>query len=124
MQQLASDATAAAGELLGACVYEDCPELEDWVRIAREHWRSMRSDALAELAAKCEADGQVVLALQYSERLVGDEPLREHAHRRLMRLHYLRGDRAAALAAFERCREVLRRELDTDRVRKRWLLLR
>ena len=33
------------------------------------------------------------------------DPLSEEAHRRVMRLHYLRGDRAAALAAFERCRE-------------------
>ena len=35
----------------------------------------------------------------------------EHAHRRVMRLHYLRGDRAAALAAFERCSSLLKREL-------------
>ncbi len=42
-----------------------------------------------------------------------DDPLREHAHRRLMRLHYLRGDRAAALAAYERLRELLGRELGT-----------
>ena len=113
VQQLASDPTAAAGDLLGTCVYEDCPELEDWVRIARENWRARRRDALAELAAKCEANGHIALALQYSERLVADEPLLEHAHRRLMRLHYLRGDRAAALSAFDRCRDVLRRELGT-----------
>ncbi|MGZ8993454.1 MAG: hypothetical protein ACXW16_05500, partial [Burkholderiaceae bacterium] len=62
-RQLADDPTAAAGDLLGACVYEDCPELEDWVRIAREHWRAMRRDALAELAAKREADGQIAQAL-------------------------------------------------------------
>ena len=30
-----------------------------------------------------------------------------------MRLHYLRGDRAAALAVFERCRDLLKRELAT-----------
>ena len=29
-----------------------------------------------------------------------------------MRLHYMRGDRAAALTAFERCTDVLNRELD------------
>src|SRR5262249_21621543 len=33
------------------------------------------------------------------------------AHRRVMRLHYLRGDRAAAQAAYHRCADVLRREL-------------
>ena len=65
------------------------------------------------IAAKLERDGQIALALQYGERLLADDPLREHAHRQLMRLHYLRGDRAAALGAFERCRDLLKRELAT-----------
>ena len=113
-RQLADDPTAAAGELLGACIYEDCPELEDWVRIAREHWRAMRRDALAELAAKREGDGQIAQALVYAERLLAEDPVSEQAHRLAMRLHYRRGDRAAALAAYERCRSALRRELAAE----------
>lgn len=31
-----------------------------------------------------------------------------------MRLHYLRGDRPAALRAYQRCRETLRREFGVD----------
>ncbi|MEP6609915.1 MAG: BTAD domain-containing putative transcriptional regulator [Burkholderiaceae bacterium] len=110
-QQLAGDPTAAAGDLLGVCAYEDCPELDDWVRIAREHWRAMRRDALAELAAKREADGHIAQALVYAERLLAEDPVSEQAHRLAMRLHYRRGDRAAALAAYDRCRSALRREL-------------
>ena len=41
------------------------------------------------------------------------DPLAEHAQRRLMRLHYLRGDRASAIAAFERFEQRLKDELGT-----------
>lgn len=109
--QLQADDGAAAGELLGAFDYADCAELADWVAAARERWRSARREALAAAADRCEAEGRIAQALRYADRLAADEPLLEHAQRRLMRLHYLRGDRAAALAAFERARDLLAREL-------------
>lgn len=40
------------------------------------------------------------------------QPESEHAPRRVMRLHYLRGGRATVLAAFDRCVDALRRALD------------
>jgi len=105
--RLLADPDAAVGELLGELEYGDCPELSDWVGVARDQWRNTRRNALAEIAAKLEADGRIAPALHYAQRLAGDDPTLEHAHRRVMRLHYLRGDRAAALAAYERCREQL-----------------
>ncbi|MEO7008071.1 MAG: AAA family ATPase, partial [Caldimonas sp.] len=101
------------GELLGTLDFSDSPALAEWVGMARERWRRQRAALLAELAAAHETRHEVVPALGYAERLVADEPLLEHAHRRVMRLHYLRGDRSAALAAFERCRERLQAELGT-----------
>jgi DNA-binding SARP family transcriptional activator/tetratricopeptide (TPR) repeat protein len=109
--RLEEDPEAAAGELLGNLSFDDCLDLADWVTVAREQWAVARRNALAGVAAKLEAEGQIARALLYGERLVADDPLLEHAHRRVMRLHYLRGDRAAALTAFERCRDVLKREL-------------
>jgi DNA-binding SARP family transcriptional activator len=110
--RLADDPKAASGELLGALNFDDCLELADWVAVAREQWAVARRSALAEIASRLEAEGQIAPALRYAERLVSDDPLLEHAHRRLMRLHYLRGDRAAALSAYERCRDLLHRELN------------
>ena len=110
---LAQDAGTATGELLGSLDYADCEQLDEWLQAAREQWRATRRNALAEIASKLEREGHIALALQYGERLLADDPLREHTHRQLMRLHYLRGDRAAALAVFERCRELLKRELGT-----------
>ncbi len=110
--QLAQDPAAAAGEFLGTFGYEDCAELEDWVRAARERFHGQRRDALAAAAAEEEAAGHIARALVLAERLVADEPLSEQAHRLLMRLHYRRGDRSAALAAYARCEQWLRKELD------------
>ncbi len=49
--------------------------------------------------------------MRLAERLVNEDALAESTHRRLMRLHYLRGDRAAALAAYAHCTDLLRRHL-------------
>lgn len=109
--QLAKDPSAITGELLGSFGYEDCAELDDWVRSARERFHVLRRDTLAAAASEEEAAGRIARALVHAERLVSDEPLSEQAHRLLMRLHYRRGDRSAALAAYARCEQWLRREL-------------
>lgn len=116
--RLGDDAAAGTGDLLGTFDYEDCVDLNEWVAIAREQWRAARRNALAEIASRLETEGHIALALQYADRLVTDDPLLEHAHRRLMRLHYLRGDRAASMAAFGRCREVLARHLKAQPARE------
>src|SRR5215831_1930814 len=116
--RLAEDAAAGRGDLLGTFDYGDCIDLNDWVAIAREQWRAARRNALAEIASRLETEGHIALALQYADLLVIDDPLLEHAHRRLMRLHYLRGDRAAALAAFARCRDVLAHQLRAQPARE------
>jgi DNA-binding SARP family transcriptional activator len=104
----------AAGELLGTLNFDDVEELEAWVKSARDRWREQYGEALAAAAARCEKAGELARALQLAQRLVALQPYAEHAHRRVMRLHYLRGDRAAALAALERCRELLQRELNAE----------
>jgi DNA-binding SARP family transcriptional activator len=72
--QLAQDPAAAAGEFLGTFGYEDCAELEDWVRAARERFHGQRRAALAAAAAEAEDAGHIARALVLAERLVADEP--------------------------------------------------
>ena len=81
----------------------------------RRKWREQRDAALAAAAAACEQSGAIARGLVYAQRLVESDPLAEHAQRRLMRLHYLRGDRAAAIAAFERFEQRLKDELGAGR---------
>lgn len=114
LRALTTDPAAAAGELLGAHDYGEHEELERWVASARERWRSQRTKRIEERAGELEAQHDFAAALPYAQRLVDEEPLREQAHRRLIRLHYLRGDRAAAMAAFGCCREYLLSELGVE----------
>ena len=113
LRSLHSDEHAAAPELLGDHQFDDLPDLAEWLRAERRRWRERRSDALAAAASRCEKDGEIARGLVFAQRLVDSDPLAEHAQRRLMRLHYLRGDRAAAIAAFERFEQRLKDELGT-----------
>lgn len=92
---------------------QELPDLRDWLGLLRERQQALRHDRLAERASLLEREGQLAQAIVMAERLVALNPLLEHAHRRRMRLHYLRGDRAAALAAFDHCEQVLKDEVGT-----------
>lgn len=101
-----------AEELLGGLDFaEDGDLLEDWVRQARSRWRDRRIDLLTGQAARQEARGELAAALASVSRLLAIDALQEHVWRRQMRLHHRRGDRAAAVASFERCEQVLKDEL-------------
>ena len=98
-------------ELLASIAPEQAGGLGEWLDAARSTRRHARLEALAAEAARLEAEHRVADALVIAHQLVAADAVSEHAHRRVMRLHYLRGDRAAALAAFADCTVALQREL-------------
>ncbi|RIH92248.1 ATP-binding protein [Meiothermus granaticius] len=102
------------GQLLEGLDYDDCPDFDDWLLIRRERLADLRRESLSALADGLEQAGQYREALSYAERLLESDALSETAHRRVMRLWYLLGDRSAAIAAFERCRERLLREMGVE----------
>jgi DNA-binding SARP family transcriptional activator len=93
-----------ADELLAGLDDTGLDLFADWLGGARLRWLRERRERWVALCERHEAAGRLADALGLAMRLVDDDPSAEHAHRRVMRLHYLRGDRAAAIAAFERCR--------------------
>ena len=99
-------------QLLEGCQSADCSEFAAWRDAERTRLDQLWLDGAAAEAAALERAGQFDGALRVAEAIVHRMPLEEFGHRRLIRLHYLRGDRAAALAAYEQCVERLRRELD------------
>ena len=113
LTRLPTDETATGGDLLGDLQFDELPELADWLRAERLKWQAAREGVWAAAAAQCEASGAIARGLVFAERLAASQPLAEHAQRRLMRLHYLRGDRAAAIAAFEAFERRLKDELGT-----------
>jgi DNA-binding SARP family transcriptional activator len=111
LARIASDENAGRDELLGTLQFEDLPELARWLHAARTRWHEQRDAALAGAAAQCESSGAIARGLVYAQRLVDSDSLSEHAQRRLMRLHYLRGDCSAAIASFESFEQRLKDEL-------------
>ncbi|MBB4844536.1 DNA-binding SARP family transcriptional activator [Paucibacter oligotrophus] len=101
----------APAPLLGTQRFDKQPALQQWLQLQRQQLGQQQAETLAQTASLAEREGHLAQALQLAQRLLALQPGSEHAHRRLMRLHYLRGDRAAALAAFDDCERLLKDEL-------------
>jgi DNA-binding SARP family transcriptional activator/Tfp pilus assembly protein PilF len=113
-----SELLELTGELLAPHDYDDCPDFADWLFAERERMTGLRREALSGQATRLEKEGNYSEAIHYAQALLGLDTLSEEAHRQVMRLHYLQGDRAAALKAFERCKEILAGELGVEPTRE------
>ena len=83
----------------------------DWLAEERARLLENAAARLEECLAALSAASETERALSIGSRLVELEPTRESAHRAVMRLHVARGEPAAALRQYERCRELLERRL-------------
>lgn len=84
---------------------------QDWCLYERERLQGVYLTLLDKLMGYCEAHRDYETGLLYGMRILCYDRAREHTHRRLMRLHYLNGDRATALRQFEQCSAALGDEL-------------
>ncbi|MGD9833837.1 MAG: AAA family ATPase, partial [Piscinibacter sp.] len=98
-------------DVLAGLEPEPGTELAGWLARQRQRRRERLRESLAELAAMAERSQDWADALGHARELLALDPLAEDAHRRLMRLHYLAGDRAAALLAFDACERILKNEV-------------
>jgi DNA-binding SARP family transcriptional activator/tetratricopeptide (TPR) repeat protein len=108
---LGPDALMQAGALLAGLDLGDNDELDRWLVHARTQVAEACAQVLADRAEALEREGRLHEALPLARRVVELVPVAEHGWRRLMRLHYLRNDRAAAQEAFWRLTSLLRDEL-------------
>jgi DNA-binding SARP family transcriptional activator len=106
------EALAAAVDLYRGDFLEEC--YDDWAVYERERLRELYLSALQRLLTHYRAMRAHEPALQIALRLVSADPLREEAHRELIRLYYMLGREADALRAFERCRTLLDEELGVE----------
>lgn len=83
----------------------------DWCLLERERLQTLYLAMLDKLMEYCEARRDFETGLPYGMQILYTDRARERTHRRLMRLHYLNGDRAAALRQFEQCSITLEEEL-------------
>ncbi|MCL4860685.1 MAG: AAA family ATPase [Caldilineaceae bacterium] len=99
------------GDFLAGFTVADSAPFEEWRRVTQEQLHLQALDALTQLANAAESAGDDEGALWAAQRQLALEPWLESAHRQVMRLLAQRGQRAAAIAQYHRCRQVLAEEL-------------
>jgi TolB-like protein/Tfp pilus assembly protein PilF len=111
------------GELLEGIGVRDSA-FEDWLEFERRRLHAHAVGALTKLLELRRNEGQRQELVATAERLLQLDPLQEAAHRALMHCYGEQGQIGLALAQYETCAQVLKRELgvepdgDTKRVRE------
>ena len=118
LERLATQATREAleqavalyrGDLLEGLRIRE-PPYEEWLSAERERLRTLVLDPLERLLIDYTETGATPQATRTAVRLLTLDPLREAAHRALMRLSLQTGQRAVALRQYRTCAKVLDRE--------------
>jgi DNA-binding SARP family transcriptional activator len=87
---------------------------DDWVIFERERFRQLRLRALDALCARHLGAGRHGQALEAGLLSLAGEPLRESAHRALIRVHLAEGNTVEALRQFRLCHRLLHDELGIE----------
>src|SRR5581483_3293841 len=92
------------GDLLPHCY-------DEWILPERDRLRQLFLSAAEHLIVLLEEERSYEDAIAVAQQLLRQDPLHEATYRRLMRMHALRGERAAALRIYHNCVTVIEREL-------------
>jgi len=98
-------------DFLSGFTLPDSPAFDDWQRHQTQALRDALDSALERLADGHSAAGAIEPAISAARRRLELDPLREAAHRQLMRLYAQAGRRTAALRQYRECVRVLDQEL-------------
>lgn len=107
-----ADILDVAASLLARDVLPDW--YDDWVLIEHERFRQLRLRALDALCDRLTRAGRLREALDAGLSSVAGEPLRESAHRALVRVHLADGNAGEAIRQYRFCRRLLRERLGID----------
>jgi DNA-binding SARP family transcriptional activator len=107
VEEVDLDAITLTGDLL--------PDwYDDWIVIERERFRQLRVHALECLCERLTVAGRFGHAMEAGLAAVGGDPLRESAHRALIRVHLAEGNRADALRQYRFCCQLLHERLGLE----------
>lgn len=87
---------------------------DEWLAFERARCRGLAQSAAQRAIAVHEQAGRLGEAVALAQRLVTLDPMREQSHRLLMRLFAAAGERSQAMAQFQTCRDILKRELGVE----------
>lgn len=106
-----AEASAYTGIFLQGFDLPDAPMWEEWLLTKRESLQVRALTLLESSGMRAAARGDYPLAIAEYQRALAIDPWREADHQALMRLHALNGDRVAALAQYEKCKQTLAESL-------------
>jgi DNA-binding SARP family transcriptional activator len=86
---------------------ELCVQTDLYAVVERERLRARYLTLLAALGSYSYDAGDSAACLAYAQRVLGQDPCREDAHRLVMRCHARQGERAQALHQFRVCKDIL-----------------
>lgn len=107
VRTLSLDGLPFSGELLPGWY-------EDWIVLERERQRQICLHALESLCERWAAAGQYAKSIMAGLAAVTGEPLRESAHRALIKAYIAEGNPGEAIRQYRHYRDILRRELQLD----------
>jgi DNA-binding SARP family transcriptional activator len=87
---------------------------EEWVVLHRERYHQLRLHALEAMCERFTAAHRYGEAVEAGLAAVRAEPLRESAHRTLVKAHLAEGNRFEASRQFDNCRRLLQAELGLE----------
>lgn len=108
---LQTTAALYQGRFLDGFSLPDSEEFETWCLLKQEWLQAQMLDVLEYLASYSEWQQDYKAAYSWAWRQREIDPLREPAHRRLMRVLWLDGQRSQAIQQYEQCRDLLLAEL-------------
>jgi DNA-binding SARP family transcriptional activator len=110
----AAAAELVSGEFLEGFALDDASEFEDWLATERQLWGRKGVEVLVSCAEAHAQVGKVEEAFGFAGRALGFQPRSEPALRCALRCRFLAGDRAGALALFERFQARLAEEVGIE----------
>lgn len=84
---------------------------DEWLTVDRERLRQLRLHVLETLAGRLAAEGLFGMAMETALAALRADPLRESAHRAVIRIHLAEGNLAEAVTAYRQCRALLARDI-------------
>lgn len=92
----------------------DCPAFDEWQFFQSESLRQMLAEALQQMIRWHAFQGEYEVAIGYSRRWLGLDPLHEPAQRQLMQIYAENGQQAAAIRQYKECKRLMKEELGIE----------
>jgi DNA-binding SARP family transcriptional activator len=98
-------------QFMAGFTLRDSPAFDDWQFFHTESLRRELTQVLERLVKAHSAQRNFPAAIDFARRLLALDPLHEPAHRQLMQLFALAGERSAAIRQYHECVRILNTEL-------------